>query len=134
MLTAGRSVEALGGKGSELDMLARKGTVRAERMKGKHKHRVPLSAAALDIVWQMQDCKCGDYVFPSAEGRRSLSNMALLAVLHRMGRRDVTVHGFRASFRSWAGNVKAAESDVLEAALARVDKDGTKKAYFRDDY
>ena len=63
-----------------------------------------------------------------------LSNMALLAVLHRMGRRDVTVHGFRASFRSWAGHVKAEETDVLEAALAHIEKDETKKAYARDDY
>ena len=63
-----------------------------------------------------------------------MSNMALLAVLHRMGRRDVTVHGFRASFRSWAGRVKAEETDVLEAALAHVEKDETKKAYARDDY
>jgi integrase len=93
-----------------------------------------MSAAALDIVRRMQDCKCGDYVFPNADGRRPLSNMALLAVLHRMGRRDVTVHGFRASFRSWAGQVKAEETDVLEAALAHVEKDETKKAYARDDY
>src|SRR5258708_8973842 len=95
---------------------------------------IRLSGLDLDIVWQMQDCKCADYVFPSAKGRRPLSNMTLLAVLHRMGRRDVTVHGFRASFRSWAGHVKAEESDVLEAALAHVEKDETKKAYFRDDY
>jgi integrase len=82
----------------------------------------------------MQDRKCGDYVFPNAEGRTPLSNMALLAVLRRMGRRDVTVHGFRASFRSWAGHVKADEADVLETALAHVEKDETKKAYARDDY
>ena len=134
ILTATRTGEALGAKWSEIDMLASKWTVPAERMKGKRVHRVPLSVAALDIVRQMQDCKCGDYVFPSSGGRRPLSNMALLAVLHRMGRRDVTVHGFRASFRSWAGHAKAEETDVLEAALAHVEKDETKKAYARDDY
>jgi integrase len=134
ILTAARTGEALGGKWSEIDMLASKWTVPAERMKGKRVHRVPLSAAVLDIFRRMQDRKCGDYVFPSAEERRPLSNMALLAVLHRMGRRDVTVHGFRASFRSWAGHVKAEETDVLEAALAHVEKDETKKAYARDDY
>jgi integrase len=134
ILTATRTGEALGAKWSEIDMLASTWTVPADRMKGKRVHRVPLSVAALDIVRQMQDCKCGDYVFPSSGGRRPLSNMALLAVLHRMGRRDVTVHGFRASFRSWAGHAKAEETDVLEAALAHVEKDETKKAYARDDY
>jgi integrase len=134
ILTAARTGEALGAKWSEIDMRSRKWTVPAERMKGKREHRVPLSAAALDVVCQMQDCNCADYVFPSAKGRRPLSNMALLAVLHRMGRRDMTVHGFRASFRSWAGHVKAEETDVLEAALAHVEKNETKKAYARDDY
>ena len=134
ILTAARTGEALGAKWSEIDTLACKWTVPAERMKGKRVHRVPLSAAALDIVRRMQDCKSGAYVFLTADGQRPLSNMALLAVLHRMGRRDVTVHGFRASFRSWAGHVKAEETDVLEAALAHVEKDETKKAYARDDY
>src|ERR1700730_10993809 len=71
ILTAARTGEALGAKRSELDI--RKWTVPAERMKGKRVHRVPLSAAALDIVRRMQDCRSGDYVFPSAEGRRPLS-------------------------------------------------------------
>jgi hypothetical protein len=53
---------------------------------------------------------------------------------HTTGRRDVTVHGLRASFRSWAGHAKAEETDVLEAALAHVEKDETKKACARDDY
>src|ERR1700730_3669444 len=67
ILTATRTGETLGAKRSELDIVASKWTVPAERMKGKRVHQVPLSAAALDIVRQMQDCKCGDCVFPSSE-------------------------------------------------------------------
>lgn len=64
---------------------AGKRTVPAERMKGGRVHRVPLSAAALDIVRQMREREIGDYIFPAADKWRPLSNMALLAVLRRMG-------------------------------------------------
>jgi len=63
ILTASRTGEALGAQWSEIDMLAGKWTVPAERMKGKREHRVPLSTAAIDILRQIQDCKCSDYVF-----------------------------------------------------------------------
>ena len=62
---------------------------------------MPLSDAALAILKAMQLVRHNDYVFPG-DRRATLSNMALLMTLRRMGRSDLTTHGFRSTFRTWA--------------------------------
>jgi integrase len=81
----------------------------------------------------MAAIKQSDLVFPGVKSGEPLSNMAMLAVLKRMGRPDLTTHGFRSSFRTWAADQPGNVRDVAEAALAHVVGDDTERAYNRDD-
>ncbi|MFZ3238759.1 MAG: integrase arm-type DNA-binding domain-containing protein [Stellaceae bacterium] len=100
ILTAGRTGEVLGATWREIDEERRQWTIPAARMKAARDHEVPLSAPALAILHAMKEVRQDDFVFPSARPGRPLSNMALLAVLGRMGRGDLTAHGFRSTFLS----------------------------------
>jgi integrase len=134
ILTAARTGEALLAKWSELDLAGKVWTIPAKRMKAGKLHRVPLSDAAIAVVEQMRKIKSGDYIFPSLRGGH-LSNMAMLKVLQRMGRSELTVHGFRSTFRDWAGDRAKIEdaAAAAEAALAHVVKDKTERSYARSD-
>jgi len=92
---------------------------------------VPLCGAALAILDAMKPFATGEYVFPGMKG--GLSNMAMRAVLERMGRRDITVHGFRSVFRTWAGEETNYPRDVCEAALAHAQGSAVEAAYQRGD-
>jgi len=131
ILTAGRTAEVVGARWSEFDLSAGVWTVPAERMKANREHRVPLSTAAQTVLAGL--LREGDYVFFGPSKNRPLSNMAMLALLHRMGREDLTVHGFRSSFRDWAAEVTNFPREVAEAALAHVLSDKTEAAYRRGD-
>ena len=100
-------------------------------MKVEREHRVPLSAAALSILKQMQAIREDDFVFPGGKKGKPLSNMAMPAVLKRMGRGDVTAHGFRSSFRDWTAKSTNFPHEVAEMALAVGDK--VEAAYRRGD-
>ena len=65
-------------------------------------HRVPLSPAAMAVLETMKKLRRDDYVFPGLKKGKPLSNMAMLKLLERMGRSDLTAHGFRSTFRDWA--------------------------------
>src|SRR3954451_5536516 len=71
----------------------------AGRMKASKEHRVPLSAAALAIAETLRNAQGGVHLFPGGKRDRPLSNMAMLALLDRMGRSDLTAHCFRSTFR-----------------------------------
>ena len=137
ILTAARSGEVLGARWGEIDMLAKVWTVPAARMKAGREHRVPLSACALAVLGAMAELRTVDspdaFVFPTALPSRPLSNMAMAMVLRRMDRGDLTVHGFRSTFRDWVGETTAMPSDVAEAALAHVVGNKTAAAYARGD-
>ena len=64
---------------------------------------------------------------------RPLSNMAMAAVLKRVGRRDITVHGFRSTFRDWAAERTNYPSEVVEMALAHAVGNKVEAAYRRGD-
>jgi integrase len=131
ILTAARTGEVIGAKWSEIDLQAKVWTIPAERMKAGREHRVPLSGAAFDLLIGLAAAKTGDFVFPGTKGK-PLSNMAMDMVLRRM-KLDVTVHGFRSSFRDWAGNETSFPREIAEAALAHVVGDATERAYRRGD-
>jgi integrase len=101
ILTAGRTGEIIGARWNEIDLAANVWTVPASRMKGGREHRVPLSAAALAILNKVSTGNPEDFVFVGRK-KSPLSNMALLMLLRRMGRNQLTVHGFRSTFRDWA--------------------------------
>lgn len=136
ILTAARSGEVRGATWSEFDLEAKLWTVPAARMKAGREHRVPLSARALEILAKVRPLANGRpdaVVFPAASGKR-LSDAAFSALLKRMGvGGELTPHGFRSSFRDWAGEVSSFPREVAEQALAHVVGDATERAYRRGD-
>jgi integrase len=100
-------------------------------MKAGREHRVPLSSRAREILNVLP--REGDFVFIGARTNRPLSNMALLEALRRMGRGDLTAHGFRSTFRDWCADQTRFERDVAEMALAHAIKDQSEAAYRRGD-
>jgi integrase len=134
ILTATRTGEAIGARWSEIDLDAGVWTIPGSRMKAGRDHRVPLSRAALAILRTRQ--KSGDksvFVFPGGTRGKAISNMAMLQTLRRMERGDLTVHGFRSTFRDWAAEQTAIAREVGEAALAHVVGDKVEAAYRRGD-
>jgi integrase len=133
ILTGARTGETLGAKWSEIDLEARLWTVPTERMKAGREHRVPLSAASLTVLNAMKSIRESDFVFPGIRTGRPLSGMALLMTLRRMGRGDVTTHGFRSSFSDWCAECTTFPAEVREMALAHSVSDKVEAAYRRGD-
>jgi integrase len=105
--------------------------VPAGRMKAHVEHVVPLSPAALDLLVALPREAGNDFVFVGRVAGRGLGRDALIDVLADMGRHDLTVHGFRSSFRDWAAEQTAFSHDVCEAALAHTVGDASERAYRR---
>ena len=133
ILTAARTSEVTGVTWDEIDLDERVWTIPADRMKANRHHRVPLSDEATGIVQRMLEAKHGKYVFPGGSGDGSLSNAAFTQVLKRMKCRDITVHGFRSTFRDWGAEQTAYPSEVLEMALAHTVGSKVEAAYRRGD-
>jgi integrase len=127
ILTAARTVETIGATVDEIKPTERAWDVPASRMKAARAHRVPLSDRALELA-----SASDGHLFPGARAGRGLSNMAMSALLERMGV-DVTVHGFRSTFRDWAEEETSHSANVIEMALAHVISDETEAAYRRGD-
>ena len=133
ILTAARSGEVLGARWSEIDIEKKVWTIPANRMKAGREHRVPLSNRSISILKKLAKLNMGEFIFPGQKPTRPLSNMAMEMVLRRMQIVDATVHGFRSSFRDWAGNVTSFPREVIETALAHVIGDKAEQAYRRSD-
>jgi integrase len=131
ILTAARTGEVTGARWDEISLAERLWTVPASRMKAGREHRVPLSDAAVAIVEQMAATRLNDYVFPGSAG--PLNHKALLRVLTRMGRSDITVHGMRSTFRDWAAERTNYPAEVAEMALAHTVGSAVEQAYRRSD-
>ena len=133
ILTATRTAEMVGAQWSEFDLKAGTWTIPGRRMKAGKEHRVPLSARAVEILDAMIRVHGNPYVFPGAMEGKPLSTAAMSAVLKRMGRSDLTVHGFRSSFRDWAAESTNYPREVCEQALAHSLEDKVEAAYRRGD-
>lgn len=132
VLTTARSGEVLGARWEEIDTAGKLWTVPPVRMKAHKEHRVPLADRALEILREMKEVRSGDYVFSGQRKGRPLSGMSMEMLLRRMDV-DVTPHGFRSSFRDWAGDVTHFPREVIEAALAHAIENKTEAAYRRSD-
>jgi integrase len=130
IFTACRTNEVVGALWSEIDRPASAWRIPAERMKMDQDHIVPLSEPALAVLDQMRDGSQGELIFPNPDGG-AFSENAMLAVLDRLGCGHVTVHGFRATFATWAEECTDYPDGVREAALAHQYKDETTAAYQR---
>jgi integrase len=139
ILTAARSGEVRGAIWSEIDLDGGLWTVPAGRMKAGREHRVPLSPAALGLLREAAllrpEGEEGQHaqVFPGLKAGIPLSDMSLSAVLRRMGRGDLTVHGFRSTFRDWVAEATTFPAEVAEAALAHTLPNKVQAAYQRGD-
>jgi integrase len=133
IMTAARTNEVLGAKWAEFDEDVTVWTVPADRMKAKREHRVPLSAAARAVLLAAKAKARGEYVFPSSRAAKPMSNMALLALLRRMKRTDITPHGMRSCFRDWAAECTNFPNEVAEMALAHTIPSSAEAAYRRGD-
>lgn len=132
ILTAARSGEVRGATWQEIDLQTKTWTIPAERMKAGKEHRIPLSNQAVELLHSMSHIRGVPYIFPSPQNK-ALSDMSLMAVLRRMGREDITVHGFRSTFRDWAGETTPFPREVIEHALAHQLRDKAEAAYQRGD-
>jgi integrase len=133
ILTAARTGEVMGANWSEIDINKALWTIPAERMKTDVEHRVPLSTSVVALLEHMREVSSSEFVFPGAKAGKSLSNMAFLELLKRMGRGDLTAHGFRSTFRDWAAERTAFPREVAEMALAHTIGDKVEAAYRRGD-
>jgi integrase len=133
--TVARTGETLGAIWDEIDFDSKIWTVPGERMKAGVVHRVPLTAAALAILKRIApetaDRKAGELIFKNRSGE-GFSNAAMLECLRDL-RSGVTVHGFRSTFRDWAGDATNFPRELAEAALAHRPEDEVEAAYRRGD-
>lgn len=145
ILTAARSGEARGATWAEIDLDAATWTVPGIRMKAGRDHRVPLSEAAVAVLERMLATHRAQhgakakpapeaFVFPGGRDGKPLSENAVMALLARMKRDDITMHGFRSTFRDWCAEATAYPREIAEAALAHVNKDRVEAAYLRGDH
>ncbi|WP_426051841.1 tyrosine-type recombinase/integrase [Brevundimonas sp. SL161] len=130
ILNAARTSETLKADWTEIDLEKALWTIPAIRMKAAKEHRVPLSKPALALLAQLPSRR--GPVFPGMKFGKPLSNMAMDMILRRMGI-EVTVHGFRSSFRDWAGEMTNTPREVAEAALAHTVGNSAELAYRRGD-
>jgi integrase len=137
ILTATRSGEARGARWSEIDLVQRIWTIPAERMKAEREHRVPLPDAALGVLEEMAKARLfnspDSFVFPGGRAGGQTSHSAIWRGAMAVGGDAVTVHGFRSTFRDWAGETTAFPREVIEMALAHRLGDKAEQAYARGD-
>jgi integrase len=133
ILTASRIGEALGARWREIDIEAGLWLVPAQRMKSNKAHRVPLSPSALALLAALPKGQPDDLVFPGHKAGKPLSDMMMKALFVRMGVVGITSHGFRSTFRDWAGEATSHPREVCEAALAHAVGNAVELAYRRGD-
>lgn len=147
ILTAARTGEVRGARWREINTATATWTVPPERMKARRIHRVPLSEPALDLLAELRPAtvRADDLIFPGAGGS-TLSDMTISAVIRRMNKaapseprwvdqlgRPIVPHGFRSTFRDWAGESREEHREVVERALAHTISNETEAAYARSD-
>lgn len=132
ILTAARSGEVLGAQWDEIDMEKKVWIIPATRMKAAREHRVPLSPRAFEIVEAMAMLGSAGHVFPGPKPNKPLSSMAMAMLLRRM-KAEITVHGFRSTFRDWASETTGFSHEVCEMALAHTIANKAEAAYRRGD-
>ncbi len=131
ILTAARTAEVLGAKWSELDLDGCIWTVPGVRMKSGKEHRRPLSKAAIALLRDQQGQDV-EYIFPGSRALHPMHRHALALVLNKINP-ELTVHGFRSSFRDWCAERTSYPSEVAEMALAHTVGDKVEAAYRRGD-
>ena len=133
ILTAARTSEVIGARWDEFNLAERLWIVPGGRMKAGREHRVPLSDRTIALLQQMHAIRLNDFVFPGQRTGQPIGDTGLFHQLRRMGRDDLTAHGFRSSFRDWAAERTTFLAEVAEMALAHTVTGAVERAYRRGD-
>jgi integrase len=134
ILCATRSGETVNAQWSEIDLDRKVWTIPKGRMKTGKEHRIPLSPRAMEIIELMAAARQNDFVFPGQKPKKPISAASIEMLLRRMKAKEATtIHGFRSSFRDWAGDCTPFPREVIEHALAHRVGDATETAYRRSD-
>jgi len=131
ILTASRSGEARFATWDEIDFEGALWTLSADRMKMSKAHVVPLSQSVLNLLTILDKQRSDKYIFTHPSTRKVFSINATRALLQRMRKERLTTHGFRSTFRDWAGDRTLHQRETIEAALAHSIKDRAEAAYRR---
>lgn len=138
ILCASRTGEVLGARWHEFDFEKNIWTIDGTRMKSGRTHRIPLNTEAVSLLGKLKKLRHGsqnDFVFHQQSlPTKPLSQMAMSMLMRRLGLAHFTVHGFRSSFRTWAGEQTTTPREIVEAALAHVNANKVEAAYLRSDY
>jgi integrase len=133
IITAARSGSVLGAKWSEIDFETKIWTIPAVRMKAKREFQIPLSSKAIEILRNLEKHRVSEFIFPGRKSGRPLSDTSMEMALKRLNITNATPHGFRASFRDWAGDKTHHAREVIEGAMAHAIGNRTEQAYRRRD-
>jgi integrase len=123
ILTATRTSEITGATWEEIDFDNQVWTIPAERMKADKEHVIPLTSRAFKIINQLSEVKMSAYIFQGGKPDKGLSNAAMDKLLQVTMKYEVTVHGFRSTFRDWAGEETNYPNELCEMALAHTIKE-----------
>lgn len=132
ILTCSRTNEVRFAEWHEIDMREKLWSIPADKMKMKKPHIVPLSDAAVALLKKLPRVHGCSYVFPGVIDGKPMSSMTMLELLRGM-RGDLTVHGFRSTFRDWAAEKTNTPRDIVELALAHRIESATELSYKRTD-
>lgn len=133
ILTAARTSEVIAATWDEINLNEMIWTIPANRMKAEREHRVPLSSRCIEILNKAINMRQSDFIFPGGRANKGLSNAAMDKLLQVTMGYECTVHGFRSSFRDWAGERTNYPNDLCEMALAHTIRNKTEAAYRRGD-
>ena len=127
ILNASRTGEVIKGRRDEINDEI--WTIPAARMKAYREHQIPLCGRSLEILFiaQTLDPK-SDFMF--SRNGKPISNMAMAMVLRRLNA-EITVHGFRSSFRDWISEETEHSPEVAEMALAHSIPSKVESSYRR---
>jgi integrase len=132
ILNANRTDEVLEATWREFDLDAGIWEIPAKRMKGKVRHTIPLSEQSIAVLRGVKLQQISEYVFPNTSNGKSLSQAGMSSVIKRMGREgQITVHGFRSTFRDYIAEKTELDGSIAEHALAHKLKDKSVAAYQR---
>lgn len=132
ILTAARTGEVIGARWSEVNWEEKLWVIPADRMKANREHKVPLTDPAIAVLESMKGLS-PQFIFPGNKPNSGISNMAMTQLLRRLGKGDVTVHGFRSSFRDWAAEKGNMPREIAELCLAHEVGNEVERAYRRSD-
>lgn len=134
IMTAARAHMVRFARWDEFDFEARTWSLPDERMKMRVAFVIPLANQVIDCLRDIPRIEGSPFLFPG-QGKSGVMHVnAIRTLLHDMGYKSITRHGFRSSFRDWAGERTHYPREICEMALAHDERDQTEGAYSRSDY